>query len=291
MLADNEFLRGSAETENISLPTSTEADDQRRAALGLNPNQPIPNYSNGIYVPTQGTSVKGGIYIVGDSTVSMSTDVNDNAVYSITQGGTTKNITVDFTNNQTTVETVGVSTDTYSGTLNGVIFDYNGSVTSLGGTVQRDSQVTIAASNDVVIQDHIRYEDYSIVDGLPTAEGTTNVLGIVAWNGDVRIGTSAPDNVEIHSTIMAPNGVFTVDNYDDRNVGYRGQATLLGGIITDFYGAFGLFSRYSGPLSGYGRNFIYDQRMLQGLASPYFPTLQNFIAISDLGNPPTWSGG
>ena len=198
---------------------------------------------------------------------------------------------MDFINEQTTVQTVGGSTDTYNGTLNGVIFDYNGSVTSLGGTLQRDSQVTIAASNDVVIQDHLRYEDYATVDGLPTAEGTTNVLGIVSWNGDVKIGTSAPDNVDIHSTIMAPNGIFTVDNYDDTGVGYRGQATLLGGIITENYGAFGQFSTSSGPLSGYGRNFVYDQRMLSGFSSPYFPTLQNFIAISDLNEPPTWSGG
>jgi hypothetical protein len=105
------------------------------------------------------------------------------------------------------------------------------------------------------------------------------MLGIIAWAGDVRIGTSAPNNVEIHGIIMAPHGEFTVDNYDSG--ASRGTATLLGGVITDFYGAFGQFSGTT-PLHGYGRNFVYDPRVLNGKTPPYFPYLSGFTAQDDL---------
>ena len=62
----------------------------------------------------------------------------------------------------------------------------------------------------------------------------------------------------------------------------RGEVTLLGGTITDFYGPFGTFTS-SGPRSGYGRNFVYDARMLEGMSPPYFPILGSFISIDDGG--------
>jgi len=73
---------------------------------------------------------------------------------------------------------------------------------------------------------------------------------------------------------MAPHGVFTVDDYDSGSS--RGTATLLGGVITDYYGAFGTFSGSSGMRTGYGRNFVYDNRVLKGMAPPYFPFMDKF---------------
>ncbi len=247
--------------------------------------------SNGIYVPTSSGAVSGGIYVKGDATITMSVDGSDRAVYTIVQGGTTKTITVDRTNNQTIV--AGSTTNTYTGKPDGVdhvgtIIYVNGNITSLGGTVQKDTQMLIASHNDVVIQNHVRYAQYTPATGTPgsagyvapSSEGYNNLLGIMSWAGDVRIGTSAPNNIDIHATIMAQQGIVTVDNYDSTAV--RGTATILGGVISDYYGGFGTFNSSSGTaVSGYGRNFVYDTRMETEFIPPYFPTLNTFIAFSN----------
>jgi hypothetical protein len=76
---------------------------------------------------------------------------------------------------------------------------------------------------------------------------------------------------------MSVHGVFTVDNYNSGSA--RGNVNLLGGAITDFYGPFGTFSG-TNQVSGYGRNFIYDRRMLAEMSPPYYPTLSSFVAAA-----------
>lgn len=280
----NGFSRG---VDLINLESAITKDDLKSQALG---GFSGGSYPNGIYVPNNGSSVTGGIYIKGDSTIGMSLDTNNNAVYTITQGSTTNTITVDYTNSQTIVDT-GSSTETYSGLPDGtddegVIVYSDDKITSLSGTIQRQSEVTISGEEDVIITNNIVYQDYSASPTL-NATGFTNILGILSWGGNVRIGASAPNNVNIHATVMAPHGVFTVDNYNSGSP--RGTATLLGGVITDFYGPFGTFAG-GAPISGYGRNFVYDGRMLTGSSPPYFPTLSYFRSYDDggLDRRPLW---
>lgn len=273
----NGFNRG---VDLINLESAISKDDLKSQALGGDSGG---SYPNGIYVTNNGSNVTGGIYIKGDSTVNMSLDADNNAVYTITQGPDTKTVTVDYTNNQTIVET-GSQVDTYSGLPDGVgdegvIVYSDDRITSLSGTVQRQSKVTISGEEDIIITNNIVYQDYSTSPTL-NATGFTNILGILSWGGNVRVGTSAPNNINIHATVMAPHGVFTVDNYNGGAP--RGVATLLGGAITDFYGPFGTFSG-STPISGYGRNFVYDGRMLTGSSPPYFPTLSHFRSYDDGG--------
>jgi len=288
---DEGFTRGYS---LINLPSSVTQNDLKTQALGTMSN---PG-SNGIYVPESGGTLTGGILIKGDASGTMSVDASNNAVYTITQGSTTKNITVNRTANQTTVETVGSGTVTYTGLPDGVgnegtlIYSLD-DITSFSGTVQKDTSVTVSAERDIVISNNVRYEKYtaSPLSGINPDTGTAadNMLGIIAWGGDVRIGTSAPNNVEIHGIIMAPHGEFTVDNYDSGAP--RGTATLLGGVITDFYGAFGQFSGTT-PIHGYGRNFVYDPRVLNGKTPPYFPYLSGFTAQDDqhLDDKLIWEG-
>jgi hypothetical protein len=239
----------------------------------------------------------------------MGVDVNGNATYSITQGTTTKIITVDYGeeiegDEQTTVQTVGGSTNTYTGLPDGLddlgtIIYVDGKVNSLAGTVQRLSQVTVSSENDIIITNNIVYEEFTAGSGTPgqpgyvppNAEGTTNLLGMLSWGGDVRIGTGAPNDINIHGTVMARNGIFTVDNYDSGSP--RGAATLLGGAITQFYGAFGQFNPATGQqIHGYGRNFTYDGRMATGESLPYFPTMRTFIAFTnDITDRINWQEG
>lgn len=250
--------------------------------------------SNGIYLPNSSNSLTGGIYVKGDASVTMSINAQDKAVYTIVQGGTTKVITVDSGANQTSVfNSSNNSTTTYTGQPKGTdgagtIIYVDGNVSSFSGTVQKDTAVTLASHNSITINNNVKYSDYTPGSGTPgqagyvapSASGAENLLGIVSWTGDVHIGISAPDNVEVHGTIMAQNGILDVTNYNSGSP--RGTATLLGGVITDDYGAFGQFNSSTGQqVSGYGRNFVYDQRMLQGAAPPYFPTLNTFTAFTN----------
>ncbi|MDD5006071.1 MAG: DUF4900 domain-containing protein [Candidatus Omnitrophica bacterium] len=247
--------------------------------------------SDGIYVPNNAGAVTGGIYVKGDvSDFQLGADGSNNPQYTITQGSTTKIITVNYGAKTTRVQTVGGSTDTYSGLPDGngdegtIIYSEN-NINQIHGVVQRNSKVTVASEEDVVITDHIRYQDYNV--GPPVnATGYNNMLGIISWGGDVRIGRDAPDNIEIHGIVMAPEGSFTVDDYRSRPS--QGTATLLGGVVSKYYGPFGTFWG-SWPISGYGRNFVYDARVLSGLIPPYFPTLTNFTSEQDgLDDRPTW---
>lgn len=282
----------------IDLESSLTQADLKREALG---GAAEPG-SNGVYVPNNGTDVIGGIYIRGnqgshsdDAIINMAAGASG-PVYTITQGSTTHTITIDYANNQTTVQT-GSGEVTYQGipvgTQNeGVIIYANDDIKSLYGTVEGHSGVTVTAERDIIITDDLQYQNHTPDDPATpdinelSADGYQNVLGILSWGGDVRIGTAAPDDIQIHGVVMAPHGVFEVDDYNHGDP--RGIATLLGGSITDYYGPFGTFSS-SGPESGYGRNFVYDDRMLHGMAPPYFPYLSTFTSNeSGLNNKLIW---
>jgi len=61
--------------------------------------------------------------------------------------------------------------------------------------------------------------------------------------------------------------------------GGGGPSMTIPSIIS---GAFGLFNGETGNyLTGYGRNFVYDARMMEGKTPPYFPTLNAFIAFTN----------
>ena len=256
--------------------------------------------TNGIYVPNDGANVVGGVYVRGNqgqssdnAIVNMAVNAGNNPVYTISQGaGAASVVTVDLVNNQTTVQDPSGS-NTYTGQPDGInnegiLIYVNDYIGGLSGTVQRDTQITVSSERDIVISNHILYQDYTTSP--LSADGFENTLGILSWGGDVRIGTGAPNDLNIHGVIMAPHGVFTVDNY--RYGSPRGSANLLGGVITDFYGAFGTFRSGVGQVSGYGRNFVYDARMLSGTAPPYFPYMSNFTSAEDgLADRLIWNGG
>lgn len=272
------FERG---VPNIPMPSTTVADRQAEAALGLPSGTGIPNHPDGVYPGTSGGSITGGIYIKGNAALAVSAGANT-AIYTITQAGTTTTVTVNYSSNHTTVAIGSAPPTSYTGVPNGMIFT-DGSLTSLSGTVQRDSRVTVAATGDIQISTHIMYQDYT-GGTAPSAEGATNVLGILSWNGNVRIGTTAPNDINVHATVMTPNGEFGVDNY---NLGApRGTATILGGVIENTYGAFGTFGSQN---TGYGRNFVYDTRMGRGMAPPFFPTISSVVGIlSGVNDRPNW---
>ena len=291
----------------INLPSSlNQAQFKTKATGGTEPG------SNGIWLPNTGGVLTAGIYIKGSTssttdnpTITMSVDSSDRPVYTITQGTNKKTITVNYTSNTTTVVNTsgsgGTAAGTYTGVPNGTghegITIYtnddvgywdqdhpSNNIAGLSGVVQQNTKVTVSSEKDLMITGNVTYEKDPTISG---NEGYDNILGILSWNGNVRIGTAAPHDITIDGVVMAPNpteiggkGLFCVDNYNDNyspHLGDRGVATLLGGVISDWYGAFGTFG--SGDPTGYGRNFVYDTRVRdRTLAPPYFPYMTTFSA-------------
>ncbi len=274
------FSRGSAE---IPLPSTVDQQTQQRAALGLSDLAVIPALTSGVYLPQQDGVLKGGIYVQGDArNISLSV-VGGHQRYSIRQGTRTTEITVNRDTDTTQVDN-GNSATTYTGTPRGILY-VDGEIQNLQGTVADRTQVTVASTNDLQIRDHVRYENYSTTPRL-NAAGANNILGMLSWRGNVRIRREAPDDIHVHATVMAPEGVFTVDDYNRGSP--RGTANILGGVITQRYGAFGTFNS-DGQVSGYGRNFIHDRRMLEGQSPPYFPTITSFTSTNNgVNNLPAW---
>jgi len=200
-----------------------------------------------------------------------------------------------------------ITNGTAQTSFNGVIYA-TGTITSLTGPPRTNasdpatappalspfSQITVAATGDIHIKNDLKYSTPPCT-GSNSVSGTTftaapctnagddnkNILGIYSSGGDVDIdspakyGTSAGvgKNVTIQGVLMASTGRVTVDGYDqgaaDSNV--LGQVNLLGGIIENYYGPFGITDGH-----GFGRNYVYDPRTGNGLAPPSFPTQQGW---------------
>ncbi|MGM9320486.1 DUF4900 domain-containing protein [Deinococcus aquaticus] len=166
------------------------------------------------------------------------------------------------------------------------------------------AQMTLASTGDIAITSDLKYADppcsgsNSVTNGVFNAATCTNknaknILGIYSSGGDVDLvsprcavtnadgacttaGTrlGMPKNVNIHAVLMASQGKVKVDGYDGGAAdGSLGQVNLMGGIIENYYGAFGLTNG-----AGYGRNFVYDQRTNEGVTPPFFPTQQEWSA-------------
>jgi Tfp pilus assembly protein PilX len=136
-------------------------------------------------------------------------------------------------------------------------------------------QVTIAAENDVII-------DGNLCRGSCTSPNGNGMLGLIA-NNFVRVyhpysaetskgdcdgsnGSGSLSNPHIDAAILAIVHSFIVDHYDCGNA--LGTLTVNGAISQKFRGPVGTFSG-SGIVSGYSKNYNYDDR-LRYLEPPHF---------------------
>jgi hypothetical protein len=291
--------------------TSPVTDVQIRQAIAelADNSSPVPT---GIYVPVadgnanslpdDGEALAGGIYVQGslDSlTLSVSGPSNTLATYVLVQGVRTVTVTVDRAGGTTTVTNSGwpsPQTRTFTGVpkgwqgpgnANAAIIYVQGHILSLSGTLEEKEQTTVATSGRIDITDHVRYEDPPIVSD--PNDNPLNVLGLYSAGNEIRITTAAPDDLELHAVLMAGivgdgfNSSVNVENYNSGSP--RGTVRLIGGIIEEYYGAFGTFDPNTGNAStGYGRAFTYDRRMSRGFTPPYFPTTNLFEVVQ--GNQP-----
>jgi len=247
------------------------------------------------------------------------------AVYRLVQGGQQVTVIVDRQGQRTTVQATNASlppffsgSRTFSGVPKGWQRDPNpsntmliyveGDIRSLSGTLEEKEQATVVTGcyprrtpcpyGRIDITGHIRYERPP--DPADPSSNPLNVLGLFSANHDIRIPMGTPDDLVIHAVLMAGepgvddghNSAVFAQNYNTRPV--QGQVHLLGGIIEEYYGAFGTFDARTGASrSGYGRDFRYDRRMARGFSPPYFPTTSLFrVDANNLaGVRPTWREG
>jgi Tfp pilus assembly protein PilX len=264
--------------------TTAPTNAQINQALGLSGSSAPPT---GVYVPHAGTSVSGGIYVQGSlSQALMFVDTDGNQVYVLKQGSSTDTIRVNHAAHTTTFYDASAGTrTTYSGAADQVLFT-NGSVSDLRGperssgnvppAVSDETQLLIAATGDVVVQRDVTVENYD------TGQG---VLGIFSSGGSVRVGTGAPDNLNLDAYVMATgsSGSFQVDSHDYGSP--RGTLHLRGGAVTRYYGAFYTFDSNGHLQTGYGRDFHYDRR---GFKPPYYPLTPRLTADLPSARTSSW---
>jgi hypothetical protein len=274
------------DVDPIPLPSSS--DLQKEAAWGSSSGFPG---TNGVYTPAG-----GGVYIRGDSAITMSVGANSSQIYTIVQGATTTTVTIDYANNQRRMQ-VGTNPPVITaGAGTGVLYS-TGHITSLSGTIANNrtnadgteivsrSAHTIATDvnngRNVTVTSNIQYQnppDPALAVSHPTnlRPGT---LGLIARN--VTIAATAPTNLRIDAVCLAgssstSDGSFSVANYNTKVP--TGTLTLMGGIIQKARGAVGTLS--GGVLAtGYAKNYYYDPRLADS-PPPYFPTTGLFDRVS-----------
>lgn len=270
----------------LGLPNTTTAttptNAQINTALGLGSGSTAP--PNGIYLAKTGSTLTGGIYIQGtvDKVKMWADTLVNKQYYQFTQGSTRRTIEVDPVNNTTKVwyalGTSGSPSESYSGTPPRGVMYTNGTVSSLVGpdrgsggyvnaAVAENTKLLVAATGDIVINGDLTCDSYN---------NKNNVLGIFSSTGAVRVGTLAPNNVNVDAFIMATgttNGAFQVDNYNSGSP--RGSFNLRGGVVAKYYGAFYTFNSSGALQTGYARNWHYDRR---GLTPPFYPKTLRYEA-------------
>lgn len=271
------FVRGAAQ---VDLPTNT--DEQLAGAVGLAAGTP-PNAANistalggapsnnTVYLPNDGAGhLTGGIFVQG--TVSSLTMEADTVLhvqrYTIVQPNGTTTVTVNLATGTSVRDVSGTTTNYNAEVPNGQIY-VAGGIDNLQGpariaglappAVGAGQQLLVTATNDIVIQGDLTCENFS---------AATNVLGIYSGTGSVRVGSSAPNNLNLDAFVFAngASGAFGVDGYDSGAP--RGTLHLRGGVVERFYGPFSIIDGSGNPTSGYFFDGHYDRR---GIIPPLYP--------------------
>jgi len=153
----------------------------------------------------------------------------------------------------------------------------------------------LATTGDVLIKNDIIYEgaifkdsggailsDPTLPEAIPDINANAiNTLGIFSSGGNVKLGTGAPNNINVHATIMA-SGTNKGFGSQDLSVAAHGTVKLLGGIIEYQSQTIGVLGTGGSLKYGYSRRYYYDNRYATGFSPPFFPTRPSYL--SDLAS-------
>jgi len=148
------------------------------------------------------------------------------------------------------------------------------------------SQITVVGRNVTLTRD-LTYEerpctsaperqpDGSVTPGDCPNTDAKNVLGVYSDEGSIKISRWAPDNLHIDGVLMSAKERVYYEHWNHGDT--KGYLHLTGGIIQNWYGRFGQLDENLELRSGYGRKFVYDKRMKEGLAPPFFPKFKGAL--------------
>lgn len=225
-----------------------------------NPPHDIPDFQMGVQFGAESTimpsqalglraaaSINGGLSLRGNTTITLNNDGTMN-VTNARKGWNNRNMAMP---------------------ANGALFVNSGSLV-ISGTL--NGRLTVGASGNIIIQNNIVY-----ADDPRTNPNSDDVMGIIS-ESNVIIDDIAPANLEIDACVMGMNTSFMLENWW---VGPpKGTLSVYGGIIQDERGPVGTFNGATGQkMSGYSKNYLYDQRLL-GSPPSYMPTTGDYVTLS-----------
>lgn len=166
----------------------------------------------------------------------------------------------------------------------------DGSLGNVPPAIASFAGITIASTNDINIDSDLTASDTpcsfaSLQDTPPCTKKPKNIFGIYSQSGDINLSEKTRRDLNLHAAMIASTGQVTVENFDNRLP--QGNVNLIGSLIENWYGAFGLV----GDRAGYGRNFTYDQRVKEGIIPPFFPVSPRWtVAAAATTEPQTGLG-
>ncbi len=285
---------GACLTDPCSDPGTSEMDDYLRNGL---PAAGVYTGSNGVYLPytiqpsgTVGTvtcpcklMTGGGIYVRGNSGVTLATSGTNGETYTIVQGSTTTVVTVNPTTNTTTIKVGTNATQTILGVpqqkdsdgnlvRNATMLYVDGNISSLSGVVNDQQAINIVGGGNVVITNDITYKTKPVttaqnqIPGTPPATlipGNDNgqVLGIYTNGGNIQLNNQGNSTLDIQASLAALHngGTNTIEN--------------IGSAISTLNIMGGRIQNDAGNINTTTRNIYFDRRFSSGgFAPPWFPS-------------------
>jgi len=221
-------------------------------AVSLNLGAPaiaFPTVANTV-TPLRALAQGGGLYLEGNSGVTL----RQNGTMDVVNGARNRanGQPNDFAENMLIP-------------ANGVLFVNNGDL-NISGIM--NGQLTAATNRNINIVGDTFYNNDPVTD-----PASTDILGLIAER-DISVARSAPFNVNIDACILAL-GSFGAEVWNSQ---LRGTLNIYGSIAQDVRGIIGQFNN-SGRVSGYTKNYIYDQRLNSSMP-PFFPMLRDIIGWS-----------
>ncbi len=243
----------------IAMPTTSTQDSIKSIANKMNLGQnPTASTVPGIYVGTtdvSGVNTISSIYINAsdgqDIVIKISNPDSNTNRYHIVHGADDK--TID--QNVITLPTFLIFAD---GRL------------LIEGPIAEQSKITINSAADTIITNDLEYASGSV--------GPNTILGLVSWNGNILVAQNIPPpanqsikNLTIHGVMMAVNGAFGAQGYQDFAANYPG------GYVGTIYHTGAFIRQWNLPTlsndgsKGWGLQTTYDSYLAQSKAPPYFP--------------------
>ncbi|MBI3669730.1 MAG: hypothetical protein HY237_08125 [Acidobacteria bacterium] len=302
-LPPNDYNQERAVLDGIGTGSSpVTKNDLNSAVRDINGN-PYPNSgaTSGVWLPYTVDAVTGattftggGIYVEGDSQVTLSASGSSAEVWTFKQGLTTTTVTVDPSSNTTTIVSGGISKtisgvptqkDPSTGALvrNATMLYVNGNITSLSGphdgsgnslpAIQDGQAITITAARNMTVTGDLLYKTQPVtktqnqIPGTPAdtlIPGNDNgqVLGLFTATGDIQMQNAQSNgNLEIDASIAT------------LSQGGLGGLINTGAAINTLTIVGGRIQNKIKNINSRTRNVFFDRRFaMGGFSPPWFPS-------------------